>query len=340
MNAGLDWDRDGADWPHREASQFVEAGGLRWHVQRWPAPPHAVLEGLRQAQSERTKEALLSSVQPDPLTTARPEPVEGLRLALLLHGTGASTHSWRDLAPLLSQRFRVLAVDLPGHAFTGMPAAGTSAPQLSLPGMAQAVAQLLTALGEQPALIVGHSAGAAVAVRMALDGLASPQLIVGLNAALLPLRGLAGQVFSPVAKLMAGSAWVPKLFARHASDPSVARRLLESTGSQLDQRGLALYGRLVSNAGHAAGALAMMANWDLQTLADDLHRMHTPLALVVGMQDRTVRPSQADRVVGLLAAGHTTSITRLPGLGHLAHEEQPVEVAALIERLYGAQRLD
>ena len=29
----LDWDRDGGDWPNREASRFVTAGGLRWHVQ-------------------------------------------------------------------------------------------------------------------------------------------------------------------------------------------------------------------------------------------------------------------------------------------------------------------
>ena len=32
--SGLVWSRDGADWPHREASEFVEAGGFRWHVQR------------------------------------------------------------------------------------------------------------------------------------------------------------------------------------------------------------------------------------------------------------------------------------------------------------------
>jgi magnesium chelatase accessory protein len=27
------WEREGRDWPHREASRFVTAGGLRWHVQ-------------------------------------------------------------------------------------------------------------------------------------------------------------------------------------------------------------------------------------------------------------------------------------------------------------------
>jgi magnesium chelatase accessory protein len=28
----LNWDIDGLDWPNRQASRFVDAGGLRWHV--------------------------------------------------------------------------------------------------------------------------------------------------------------------------------------------------------------------------------------------------------------------------------------------------------------------
>jgi magnesium chelatase accessory protein len=33
MSRRLDWDVEGAHWPHRDASRFVAAGGLRWHVQ-------------------------------------------------------------------------------------------------------------------------------------------------------------------------------------------------------------------------------------------------------------------------------------------------------------------
>jgi magnesium chelatase accessory protein len=33
MGAKLSWRADGADWPNREASRFVEAAGYRWHVQ-------------------------------------------------------------------------------------------------------------------------------------------------------------------------------------------------------------------------------------------------------------------------------------------------------------------
>ncbi|HRD99357.1 MAG TPA: alpha/beta fold hydrolase, partial [Rubrivivax sp.] len=62
---------------------------------------------------------------------------------LLLHGTGASTHSWRRLVPLLARRAGVLAVDLPGHGFSEA-ARGDGA---TLRGMARGVAALLREVG-------------------------------------------------------------------------------------------------------------------------------------------------------------------------------------------------
>jgi magnesium chelatase accessory protein len=301
MSERLVWERDGAHWPHRSASRFVQADGLRWHVQQFEA-------------------------------TAGPQK---LPHALLLHGTGASTHSWRGLAPLLSAHFNVLSVDLPGHAFTSMPVGGPASAQLSLPGMARALQALLLALGVRPALVIGHSAGAALGVRMCLDGLISPQRVVGVNGAFLPLGGLAGQIFSPVAKLMAAAPFVPKLFSWRATDPTVLKKLIDSTGSALDATGLALYRKLVSNPGHAAGALGMMANWDLPQLARDLPNLATPLCLVVGSNDRTIAPEQASRVLAMLPSSAGSVLVALQGLGHLAHEERPDLVAqAVLARLH------
>jgi magnesium chelatase accessory protein len=294
----LDWQRDGPQWPHHEHSCFVQASGLHWHVQRFDGP------------------------SPD------------APCALLLHGTGASTHSWRALAPLLAQHCHVLTMDLPGHAFTGLPPGGAGAPQLSLPGMARAVHVLLQKLGCTPALVVGHSAGAAVAVRMALDGWIQPRLLVGLNAALLPLGGLAGQLFAPAAKLMAFAPFVPQLFAWHAQTPAALQRLLDSTGSTLDREGTELYRRLVASPDHAAGALGMMANWDLHSFARDLPRLAVPLCLIVGDQDRTVPPAQGAQVLARLPSAARGRCITLPGLGHLAHEEQPALVAGHIVRAF------
>jgi magnesium chelatase accessory protein len=290
----MDWTRDGTHWPHREHSRFVQAAGLRFHVQVFPGP-------------------------------ANDAPV-----TLLLHGTGASTHSWRGLAPLLARHHTVVVPDLPGHAFTGMPSNGAGSAQLSLPGMARALAALLAQLQLKPTRLVGHSAGAAVAVRMALDGLATPGSIVGINAALLPLGGLAGQWFSPAAKLMAALPLVPRLFAWRAQSPAVLGRLLDGTGSMLNSEGRTLYHRLVSDADHVAGALAMMANWDLPQLARDLPRLSTRLHLIVGERDRAVPPEDARKVIALLGPAARGQLHSLAGLGHLAHEEAPQRMDELL----------
>ncbi|MBK1660631.1 alpha/beta fold hydrolase BchO [Paracraurococcus ruber] len=274
------------DWPNRAQSRFVAAGGLRWHVQ-----------------------------------VAGEGPV-----LLLLHGTGAATHSWRGLLPLLARDFTVVAPDLPGHGFTERP----RAEGLSLPGMARGVAALLRALDLKPMLAAGHSAGAAVTARMTLDGTMAPRALVGLNAALLPFEGIAGQLFSPIARMLAGVPAVPWFFAWRAGDRGLVERLLRDTGSTVDPQGVEFYGRLVRRPGHVAAALGMMANWELRPLLRDLARLAVPLVLVVGGHDRTVPPSDARRLKRLLP---DVRILDLPALGHLAHEERPAEVAGIIRRL-------
>jgi magnesium chelatase accessory protein len=75
----------------------------------------------------------------------------------------------------------------------------------------------------------------------------------------------------------------------------------------------------------------MMAQWDLPALRQDLPRLATPLLLLVGKQDRTIRPTEARRLQAILPAAR---ILALPGLGHLAHEEAPELVTdAILEAL-------
>jgi magnesium chelatase accessory protein len=283
--AALDWKRDGADWPNRQSSRFVEAGGLTWHVQVMGRGP--------------------------PL--------------LLVHGTGASTHSFRDLAPVLAERFTVVAPDLPGHAFTSPLPRG----RLNFDGMAAALGELVQALGLHPQVAVGHSAGAALLARLAVDGVIAPRLLVALNGAILPLPGVAGLVFAPMARALAVNGLAARLFAWRAADRRAVERLVGSTGSAIDARGVELYARLVRNPAHVTGVLGMMANWDLRLLREALPRMPGRLVLVVGSEDGTVSPRKAERVREIRPDARILS---LEGLGHLAHEERPDDVARLIAR--------
>lgn len=279
-----DWQRDGADWPNRDCSRFVDSGGLRWHVQIAGDGPSC----------------------------------------LLVHGTGASTHSFRDLLPRLATFFRVVAVDLPGHGFTSRP---TEPAGLSLPAMAQGLAGLLRELEIAPVIVVGHSAGAAILCRACLDGLMQPAELISLNGALLPLSGFKHPAVTPFIRAIASSDWVSRFFARRLESPREVERMLAATGSQLDARGMELYGRLSRFPAHAGAALTMMAVWDVRPLERELGRLGVPLTLVVGSRDRMILPGEAARVQRLLPAAE---VVQYPELGHLAHEERPDLIAGLV----------
>lgn len=288
MARALDWTRDRADWPNAEVSRFVTASGLRWHVQQCGEGP----------------------------------------ALLLLHGTGASTHSWRDLMPLLARHFTVVAPDLPGHGFTERP----STRQLSLPGMASGVEALVREMGIAPSLVAGHSAGAAILARLCIDRALSPRTLVSINGALLPFTALAGYLFPPLAKALFLNPLAPRAFAWRA-DHARVRRLIRSNGSRLDERGVDLYKRLLQGPDHVAAALGMMAQWDLQPLVADLPRLPVPMLLVAADGDRAVPPDRAEAVRARVPEGR---VERLPGLGHLAHEEAPERAAQLLLDAYRA----
>ncbi len=273
------------DWPHRDASRFVRAGSLEWHVQEI-GPADA--------------------------------PV-----ALLLHGTGAATHSWRDLMPLLRARYRVVAIDLPGHGFTRGSFRGPS-----LPAVAKAVAGLLGMLDVQPALVVGHSAGAAVALRMTLDGMATPGRVVALSPALLPFPGIAQHLFPAMAKMLFVNPFAPHIFAQIARGPGTVEKFLKrSTGSVIDAAGVRCYAQLFGNSDHCAGALAMMAHWDLGPLATDLPKLAVPLLAIHGEKDAAIPvASVREAVAGVPGA----RFEMLSGLGHLAHEEAAEVVVGMM----------
>ena len=277
------WDTVGHDWPNRQHSRFVLAHGYRWHVQ-----------------------------------VAGQGPV-----LLLLHGTGASTHSFRDLLAPLAEHFTVVIPDLPGHGFTANPPASS----YTLPGMGRAVQALLVELRVTPDLVAGHSAGAAVLIRMALEQAIHPKAILSLNGALLPFRNSEGHWWSGLARLLLMNPMVPRLFAWQATDTARVEKLIQGTGSTIGPEGLALYGRLFREPAHVGGALAMMANWDLRALRDMVAHLDVPLILAAGERDTTVEPHVAETIA---ARAPKATIRTLPALGHLAHEERPEVVIALI----------
>lgn len=235
---------------------------------------------------------------------------------LLIHGAGGATHSWRCVFPrLIAAGYHCIAVDLPGQGFTQLGARQ----RCGLDHMATDLLTLMQQENWDPSAIIGHSAGAAIALRLAELGAMRDGHVIGINAALGNFKGVAGWLFPLMAKFLAANPLTSTIFSGTASAQTV-ERLIKGTGSQLDDEGLALYLRLIKDRPHVDGALAMMAQWQLDGLLARLPDISVLTSLITGMNDGAV-PYRTSHAAA--SAMPNAQVIDLPNLGHLAHEEDP-----------------
>lgn len=283
----------GDRWPHDEFSREIRAAGLRWRVQ-------------------------VAGSGPD---------------LLLLHGAGGSTHSWAGLLGPLSKEFRVVAPDLPGHAFTSALPADRS----RLSDMAKAVTRLLDAADVKPAGIVTHSAGAAVAVEMMLSGAVRPGAWAGLAPSLVrPSRGLPPRVVQELLAPVFRSSGMSRLASALGGRKLVTDLLLESTGSAVPDWSRTLYRRLMANPAHVGSVLRLMSSWDPDPVARRLGEVDVPGLVLTGDADQWIPLSDVKAAVDALT---DVEFHVMPGLGHLLHEEAPQQIFELLEPFLRTQLL-
>ena len=240
---------------------------------------------------------------------------------LLIHGAGGASHSWRRLVPHLTSQFRVILVDLPGQGFTVLGNHG----RCGLDAMASDLLVLAQSQNWHPVAVIGHSAGAAIALRMA--ELTPLRGVVGINAALGEFDGLAGWLYPAMAKILAATPFLAQLFSRAFASPAQADNLIASTGSTLEPAGMAQYLTLLRKSDHVDATLAMMAQWRLAALLSRLPGQTAPCLLITSDLDRAVPPVISHQAAAQMNGAEVVDI---PGFGHLVHEESGEIVATPI----------
>jgi magnesium chelatase accessory protein len=269
--------------PQTSAGHFVKADGLNWYVE---------------------------------------EMGQG-RTILLVHGTAASVHSWRDVMPLLAESYHVVAIDLPGHGQTDSRASSN----YKLESMAIGIAAVMNAMKVEPDIVVGHSAGAAILAYAGARKFLHSQTYISFNGAFYPFEGWMGSLFSPIAKLAAFNSFLPRILSGLASRATV-EKLLRDMGSTLSPEGVDLYFNLFKQPSHVAAALGMMTSWDLHGMDANLARLDLSALFVAGEQDKAVPPHTADHAA---ACCRNAKSMHIEGLGHLLHEENPTLAAEIIK---------
>lgn len=226
---------------------------------------------------------------------------------ICLHSSGSSSAQWKSLIAPLARSHRVIAPDFLGHGRS--PGADVSAQSIFDQDTAQ-VAALAAAHGG--ADLLGHSYGAAVALRVALE---HPALVRSL------------MLYEPVAFGMLAThdedtaLWeeitqTGRTIVLHAR----MRRLLASGKRFVDYwsgagrwlaMGAARQGAIALRMPAVAGHFSGIFDWQP---TDALHRLQVPVLLVHGEHTRTV----TRRIVARLADAIVQSIQiRIPAAGHM-----------------------
>lgn len=291
MGFGLrapNFDEEGAAWPHRASSFFIQTRTHRWHAQRMGAG----------------------------------------QKVLLIHGTGASTHSFADLFPCLAASNDVMAVDLPAHGFTATPAFHVASPD-------RIAEEILCALRSEefaPDIIVGHSAGAVLASLLALNPELDKPGVVSINGAYRPFPGIMRFIAPMMAKALSVNPLVAMAIASNARNKDRVVTLITQTGSQVPDASTDCYAALLACSGHVAGALSLMASWNLDEVEGLMERHPSRHLFLVGARDQTV-PADVSQTISTRMP-HAEVKTRAEA-GHLLHEEDPgwacQEIAAFVK---------
>jgi pimeloyl-ACP methyl ester carboxylesterase len=249
---------------------------------------------------------------------------------VLLHGSPTGAELWRGVLPKLAgARLHALAPDLPGYGRTRLPHDADH----GLAAAAELLARWLQETAAQPAWVVGHDLGGAVAQMLAVR---HPDLVSALTlvnsvahgswpaprARFASLAARAG-----LHRAMAGAGVIPNPYLRRQlrrgfSDPEAARsRDLERVvfdGKFSDPEGRAAFER----------HLADLTSRDTAAVVDRLAALPMPCQLVWGAED----PFQSWEDAGRLLLGQLPDpdVTILEGCGHLTPLECPRQLAAAL----------
>lgn len=251
-------------------------------------------------------------------------PVNGIRYhvteagagepVVLLHGFTGSAANWHQLMALLSDRYRVIGVDLPGHGSTDAPADLSG---YAMPRVAGDLAELIARLGATPAHWLGYSMGGRLALYMAIH---YPALV----------RSLILESASP------GLDDARQQAARRAQDEALAERIeaggipafvdywedlpLFATQEKLppEARAALREQRLANSARGLADSLRGMGTGVQPSLWGQLSSLKPPVLLMAGELDEkftAINRHVAERVQG-------ARLEIIPNAGHTIHLEQ------------------
>lgn len=243
------------------------------------------------------------------------------RPALLIHCALAHSGAWSGVMARLADRLEMRAMDLPGH--------GATAHDPRLGNQAQAVANALALLQDRPpAHLIGHSFGATVALRLAIE---APQQVASLTLVEPVFFALLAET-DPAAFAAETAAAAPARALMAAGDwPAAAATFLARWGAPIDPGAIppAMIDRMplvaISDREIADPATATLRRADLA-------RVRVPTLLIEGAASPPSIAAILDALEADLPAAQRVTVA---GAGHLVPVSHPQAVSGAIRDFLG-----
>ena len=233
---------------------------------------------------------------------------------VLLHGVGGDHTVWNSVAPELARQFRVISVDLRGHGRSTAPASAT----YSFADLERDLLALLEAKGVGPVHLVGLSAGAQLALRLALD---EPDRVRSLTM-------VGGAAYTDGHARSVGERWA-ETYAREGPDALAVRLLKDLYYPDWIEAHMDFADHVREEIpGHDFGSAV---RWAREVASfDERKRIATlrpPALIVQAMDDQVIDPSHG-RILRQSIPGSRIRI--FAQAGHMLPIEKPAETAQAI----------
>ena len=241
---------------------------------------------------------------------------------VLLHGSNASLFTWEPWSKTLSDHFRVVSLDLPGHGLTG----AVPNHDYSGKGMARFVAEFADKIGLKKFALAGNSMGGGVAARFAETYPDRVTALILVDAAGMPSK-MGDRI--PLAFQLLRQPWLQSVLAHADPKPLVREGLGKAIvrKSILTEQMIDLYSDMALLEGSRAATFERFnqLGGDFNFVKDHVGALKMPVLILWGEEDHLI-PVEAAHSWNKAIPGSKLII--YPANGHIPMEEVADKSAA------------
>ena len=244
----------------------------------------------------------------------------GPRTLVLIHGFGASLHTWNGIADDLALEYRVIRLDLPPFGVTGpLRNASGGIETMNLPTYRRFIDTFMQAIGVTRATLIGNSLGGMISWDYAVRHPEAVEQLVLIDSAGFPMKlPIYIDLFNYALVRASSPWWLPEVIVKSAvrnvyGDP---RKLSATT--------LRRYIEFFHAEGARAAIGKMVPTLDFKEVdTDTMKTLNVPTLVLWGAKDHWIPPAHAAEFTNRIPGAQSIMY---PTLGHVPMEEAPEQV--------------